>query len=58
MSQILLKYIKDICYKSVVDFKRLTDVSPLGVVLEPSKFRISFLTKSSVTVLKEKLCDS
>ena len=58
MSNILLKYIKDICYKSIVDFKRLTDVSPLGVALEPSKFRIFFLTKSFVTVLKEQICDS
>ena len=30
------------------------DISPLGVVLEPSNFIISFLTISSVTILKRK----
>ena len=35
------------------DFKISTEISPMGVALEPSRFIISSLTRSSVTNLKE-----
>ena len=38
---------------STADFKILTDISLLGVALEPSKFIIFFLTIFSGTVLNE-----